>query len=272
MGLGHLGVAGAPVDRDRRGDRPPAGDPGVEAGRLGAQAGVGRDAVSDRGATAGAARLLVGHRAEDDVAAQAHADTPQALESDHQGGDAALHVVHAAAVQAPVAGGGDERVARPLLAGLDVDRVDVAVQEQAAAAAGPRQRGRELRPADEVEVVGHEAVALAGRFGFPQIDGRAERREASGEQRLQGGFVARRVARLAGGGVEGDEPGDEIAQLVTPRPHLGDDLLFEGRAFGAHAASLCSWSPGGAAPAPPRPATVAGCGPGGFYQPAVGLL
>ena len=69
--LPQLGVAGAALDRDRRVDRAAAGDPDLEAGRLGDDAGVGAHAVRDARDAARSARLLVGDRVHEQVAARA---------------------------------------------------------------------------------------------------------------------------------------------------------------------------------------------------------
>ena len=100
---------------------------------------------------------------------------------------------------------------------------------------------RAIKP-HEVEVIGHEPVALACGFWLPEIDLGVERHETFGELCLQGGFVARRVARFARGGVERDERRDELAELVASRSHVCDDSILEGGTLGAHTASLCSLS------------------------------
>ena len=84
----------------------------------------------------------------------------------------------------------------------------------------PGQTGGELRAADEVEVVGHEAVALAGRLGLPQVGRGAQRGEPRRQQPLQGGFVARRVARLIAPSCRGRRAGrrGRTARRAAPAP------------------------------------------------------
>ncbi len=131
----------------------------------------------------------------DDVAGQTDALAVQRLQGDDQAGDPALHVVGAATEEVAVSLRQDERVAEPLVARLHVHRVDVAVEQDAAAAAGAAEDGGELGPADEVEAGRHEPVAVPGRLRLPHVRLRAERLEPRGEQPLQPLLVARRVAR-----------------------------------------------------------------------------
>ena len=92
---------------------------------------------------------------------------------------AALHVAGAAPVEPAVADLGGERVAGPLGLGLARDDVDVAVEQQAAAAAGAAQRRDELGAPGEVQPLGHQRRArqLAG-VGLEQVDLRARRAQA----------------------------------------------------------------------------------------------
>ena len=149
--LGELGVGGAALDHERRVQRAAARDPDVERGRLGDDAGVRLDAVRHGGDPAGAGGLLVGDRVDQHVAAQRHAEPHERLGGEHHRRHAALHVARAAAVELSVALGGAERVARPALARLDRDGVDVAVEQQAAAAARAREAGEQLRAALEAQ-------------------------------------------------------------------------------------------------------------------------
>ena len=103
MRVVHLGVAGAAEGADHRVDAAATGHPDVEAGGLGAEAGVGAHAVRGAGVGAGAARLLVGVGAEDDVAGEVRAQPRDRLEREQHAGDAALHVAAAAAVELAVA-------------------------------------------------------------------------------------------------------------------------------------------------------------------------
>ena len=225
--LTHLGVAGTALHGDEGRQRAAAGDPGVEASGFGADAGVGLHAVGDAGEATGARRLLVGVGTEDDVAGEADAGAGQALEGDHQGGDAALHVAHAAGVQAAVASRQRERVVGPLVARLDVHGVDVTVEEQAAPAARAAQPRSELRAPGEVEIIGNVTVAAAGGLGLPHVRLGAQRREPALEDPLQLLLVARRHAHGARRRVAGDELGRQAEELVAGVPHRGHDLLFK---------------------------------------------
>ena len=99
-----LGVARTARDGDRRVDRAAAGDPDVEAGRLGDDPRVGAHAARDEGEAAGARRLLVGDRADDQVAGEPDAQRARASRPPStMRRDAALHVARAAAVEVPVA-------------------------------------------------------------------------------------------------------------------------------------------------------------------------
>ena len=246
--LRHLRVPGTAGHGDQRRDRAAAAHPGVELGGLGGDTCVGPHAVRDGGAAAGAARLLVGDRAEHDVAGKADALAAQRLQGDHQPRDAALHVVGAAAVQVAGALGEPIRVAEPLPAWLDVDGVDVTVDQKATAGACAGQSRGELRPPGEVEAGRNEAVAVAGGLRLPEVRRRAQRLEARGEQPLQLLFIVRRVAGVPRRGVADDKLGGQADQLVLGRAHGFDDALFE-RRLQFH-------------PVPPR--TTDTCGAGGI--------
>jgi hypothetical protein len=85
--------------------------------------------------------LLVGHRALDD--APAPLGPPQRLDGDHLGGQPALHVGGAAAVDPAVRDLAAERVARPVVA--DRDDVVVAVEVDRRAGAAAVERGQQIR-------------------------------------------------------------------------------------------------------------------------------
>ena len=150
-----------------------------------------RDAVAHRGQAAGAGRLLVGDRVHDQVAAQPDAEPASTSAANTIAADAALHVAGAAAVQVAVAHLGRLRVARPALARLGRDDVDVAVQEQAAAAA----RSGEAWP-----------PAAAGR--------RSDR--AGGIWPRAGHVLGRRLPDVDGG-AGGAQPVAEVAPAGRPR-------------------------------------------------------
>jgi hypothetical protein len=183
--------------------------------------------VLDAGEAAGPRRLLVGVRAVDDVAEQADTGPVQRLQGEQQRSEAALHVVDPAAPQGAAPFDDGERVALPVLARLRGDGVDVTVQQQRATPALAGQTRGELRAALEVEVVGHESIARAGRRRLPDVDLGADGAQAGGQGLLQARFLARRVADLAGGRVEGDELADQLDELVAPVAHQPDDPLLD---------------------------------------------
>ena len=147
--LRHLGVPGPALDGDGRRQRAAARHPDLERRRLRHDAGVGAHAVPRGGEPAGAGRLLVGDGVHDHVAGELHAEPREHLGRVDHARDAALHVARAAPVQVAVADLGPIRVARPALARVGRDDVDVAVQEQALAAARAGEPGGELRAAVE---------------------------------------------------------------------------------------------------------------------------
>ena len=153
---------------------------------------------------------------------QPHPEPVQHLGREHHAGHAALHVAGAAPVQVAVAHLGPVRVARPAVARLRRDDVDVAVQEQAAAAARPGEPGGQLRAPVEAESRRH--LARAGDVGggrLPDVHGGAGRGQALPEIGLQVGLLAGRVARRAGGRVEPDQPRRQLDQLF---PTGGDRI------------------------------------------------
>ena len=118
----------------------------------------------------GAGRLLVGDGVDDQVARQADVEAGEHLGREHHRGDAALHVAGAAAVELAVADDGRVRVVRPARLGLARDDVDVAVQQEAATAAGAGEARDQLRPAVEVELERHLAPAHVPRPRLPDVD------------------------------------------------------------------------------------------------------
>ena len=112
-----------------------ARDPDVEAGRLGDDARVRAQPALDDRRAACAGRLLVRVRRDDQVAGEADTFRGEHLGGEHHRRDPALHVAGAAAVELPVSHLRGERLARPALARLDRDDVDVAVEDERAAAA-----------------------------------------------------------------------------------------------------------------------------------------
>ena len=149
------------------------------------------------------------------------------LGGQHHGRHAALHVARAAAVEHPVAHDRRVRVVRPALLRLARDDVDVAVEQQAATAAGAGEAREQLRPAVEVELERHLAPAHVLGRAAPRVDRRAGGRQPLGEMRLQRGLVARRVARVARRRVEADQRGGQLDELVAALGDRLDDALLE---------------------------------------------
>src|SRR6185312_16273642 len=98
------------------------------------------------------------------------------------------------AIEVAVAHLGLVRVARPAVARLGRHHVDVAVEEEALAAAGAREPGRQLRPALEAEPGRHlPRAGDVGRRGLPQVHRRAGGPEPVAEIVLQARLLAGRV-------------------------------------------------------------------------------
>ena len=211
---------------DGEGDRV---DPGARPARMSVLAGDGRGQHVDalmRADRAHAGRLADDHHARLGQARRqlgdqpAHPDATDLLvigegEVDRHGeprrlerrrerqraGDEALHVGGAAAVEAAVAFGQGERIARPALA-HDRDHVGVARQRDAALAIG----------AD-----GGEQIRLAARVVVDQPHRDAQRVETIGDE-----FDELEVG-LRRDGVEADEPGEQLARARCrgPDPRSG---------------------------------------------------
>ena len=220
--LGHLGMARAAGDRERRCQRAAAGHPHLERGRLGHDARVCAHAVADGGQAAGARRLLVGDRVHDQVALQAHPEPGEHLGRVDHAGDAALHVTRPAAVEIAVAHLRPVGIARPAVARLRRNDVDMAVQEQAVPAAGAREPRRQLRAPVEPQARRHlPRPGDVGRVGLPDVHGGAGGAQALAEVGLQVGLLAGRVVRRASGRVEPDQPRRQLDQLI---PAGGDRI------------------------------------------------
>ena len=152
------------------------GDAGVERGGLGEKSAVGAD-VAEQVHRAEAAVLFVGHTGQNHVAGQTRTFRGQGADSRHTGSDAAFHVVGAATIHTAVADRGGERVRHALHA----DRVDVADEHQAAAAAGAGQPGDSGGPTGlGFENAGFEA---AGADGFGDEAGNRSLARAGRSQR-----------------------------------------------------------------------------------------
>jgi hypothetical protein len=205
------------LDRHGRDQRPPAGPPDGQPGRLGDDHAVAAHAVGDRRKAAGAGRLLVGHGAHGEVAAQ-HAEPGDRLGGDHHGGDAALHVAGAAPVHPAVAEGRAVGRGRPAAARLDVDHVDVAVQDQVPPVPLPGEPGRQLRSALEADRLRHHrrSTGVAGRR-LPEVYLRSRSRQPGCQQLLQKPLLAGRVRRpCPGRRVERYQRLEQLEQLAGP--------------------------------------------------------
>jgi hypothetical protein len=183
--------------------------------------------VGDARDAAGARRLLVGDRVHEQVAGEPDAEAREHLCGRHHRRDAALHVARAAPEEQAVAHDGRVRVVRPACLRLARDDVDVAVQEQAAPAAGAREAREQLWPAREVELERHLPAAHVLGPRLPDLDGRAGRAQPRREVGLERRLVACRVARVACRRVEPDQVGGELHELVAALGDRGHDALLE---------------------------------------------
>ena len=148
--------------------------------------------------------------------------------------DAALHVAGAAAVDRPVAHLAAERVARPVLARLDRDDVDVAVQQQRRAAARAGESREQLRPPRERETVGDEGVTgqRAG-VGLLELHVGAVPAQPGGQVALQLGNVAGGGADVGGDRVEADQRLQQLDEVALASGDvLADALLQRGQQSG----------------------------------------
>ena len=224
------GVPRAAPHRDARQQAAAAGDPDGEAARLRHDRGVGlQQARGEQPARAG--RLLLGHRVDDEIAGQRHAELGQHAGGRHHARDAALHVTRPTAVEQAVAELGGERVGqRPVRSRLDVDDVDVAVEQQRAPAAAAAEARDELRPALERELVGHHRVgSQRRRIRLVQNDLGAVGAQQRREVLLQRALLARWSAGRVRHGVEGHQLARQRHERVAARDHGSDDALLLGR-------------------------------------------
>ena len=229
MLMREAGVARPPLHLDLGHQRAERAQPGGESGGLRHDPAVGGHPVGDRGERARAGRLLVGDRVDDQIATQRYVQAAQHLRGEHHRRHAALHVAGAAAVEPAIAHPGVERVARPLLARLGPDHVDVAVEEHAAPAAGPRRAGYELGAATKV-IPGWECVAVGGQscgVGFPQLNLEPGTTQSFGEVSLQRRLIAWSQIGVRGPGVEAHERGQQVDELGLPAVDLIDHTPFE---------------------------------------------
>lgn len=233
-------MPGAAIHRDRGHERAAGAEPRRQARRLGDDPCVGPHARGRHGERARAGRLLVGDRADHEIAPQRNLELAQHLGGKQHRGHAALHVARSAAEQPSVAHLRRERRAGPSLARLGRHDVDVAVEQQVAPAAGPARPGHQLRPAAEVMTVGDRIPARRqlGHLGLPHPNRQPRGAQPCGNVILQRRLVARRVIRVRRTGVEGDEIAQQADQLVLSPRHLRDDALLQGRQVGGHRATV----------------------------------
>ena len=201
------------LDVDRGEQRAAAGDADVEPRRLRHDRGVGAQRAGGR-EPARAGRLLLADGVHDQVAAQPDAELRERLGGRHHRGHAALHVARAAAVDRAVVHLARERVARPRRPRPGRDHVDVAVEQQRAAAPRAAEPRDELGPPGEREA-GRD-VGMAGdelRRRLEERHVRAVALQPPGEEALEPGDVAARDERLARRGVEADQAPQQRHEL-----------------------------------------------------------
>ena len=109
--------------------------------------------------------LLVGDRGDDDVAGEI--ERRRLAARDQRGGEPGLHVVGAAPVEPVAVERGCERRVHP----LDVDRVDVAAEQQRPAAAAAARADDDARPAGRLL----EDLGLEAGVARPRGDERCDR-------------------------------------------------------------------------------------------------
>ena len=207
-----------------------ARDPDVEAGRLADDRRVGAEPALDEGGAARAGRLLVGVGGDDEVAGERHPELRQRLGGDRHCGDPALHVARAATVEESVPHLGGERIARPAIARLDGDGVDVPVEDERAAAARTAAAGDQLRPTAEVEPGWDERLPGECRgVRLPEVDLGSGAFEPAREVLLERRLLSRRVPLGASGRVEADQRRGELHEVVAAlRDRLADAKLDVG--------------------------------------------
>jgi hypothetical protein len=132
------------------------GDEVVGAERLGDHRGVGAKAALHQMVRAFAALGLAGDAGDDQIAGKPHAGSANGLGGHDDAGQAALHVLHAVAVQAIALEARRPRIALPA-AGERVD-VGVAVEHEAGAAARAAQ-GRDRLEAAGLDLLQIDVVA-----------------------------------------------------------------------------------------------------------------
>ena len=155
------------------------------------------------GDAAEAARFLVDRAGNLDRARKIRIDVHERLDGDDRGGEPALHVAGAAAIDLAVRDHAGEGIDRPAVAGLD--DVDVRVEMD----------GRSARPAVEAgdDVDARIAVGVAGRaFGADEFDAEAALLQARGQVFGAGAVgVAGRIDRR-----KADQVGGQRREILGP--------------------------------------------------------
>ena len=218
--------------------------------------GVGAEAVVQAGQRAVAGALLLDHRLQEYRRGRAAAQALHGPEGGDGGGDARLHVARAATVQAVAVDARLEWRRRPELLHPHRHHVDVAVEDQRAAAA---LRARPVRADDVVVAVpaahGRRIAGQMREFIGPHRDAQRLQSHAL-EQALQVVLCAGLLSQQAG---KAHQRGEQTHQFVAGRIHGGQQFLLErgiGRVFSSrlHRRFLPSC---GAAPPTPGPAACA---------------
>ena len=208
---------GRPGTADHAVVRTSARDPGLKAGRLGHDAGVGPQAALDQRGAARTRGLLVGVGRDQQIAVERDPERGQRLDREHHRRDPALHVARAAPVHAPVAHGRDERIARPLRTRLRGHDVDMPVEHQRPPAAAPRV-ARSAAGGPRRTARAEPAASPPSRpRPAPTHRPTPRRRRAPRQVLLQGGLVAARIPDLTRGRVEPDERARQPDQFVATR-------------------------------------------------------
>ena len=218
---------------------------------LGDGTGVRPVAPEASGQRAPASReLLVHHRLDEQVAAEAQARLPESHRHRGLRGEAALHVPAPAPVQPPPADRAGERAAGPgLVAGRD--RVDVPAQEEAPSPPRPGQARDEVVAAAVAPVPPHEGMARAREEAdVVELHVDAVASQGAGQDLLGRGLVA---VRRDGHAVHAHERLGESDDFAAERPQQPPRVAGRGgRRVSGHGGAPSPSRPGEAARSPRR--------------------
>ena len=161
-------------------------DERVEPGAFGDHRAVGVGRVAPGRERAVARAFLFDHGFEADSASQRDLGLADGFERPQRGDEAALHVPAAAAVQPAADDPAAPRILRPPADGLRAHHVDVAVQDEAAAAAAAGRFGDHVGTRHVGMRHGREARQPAQPIGVDVADGGREphRLQAAGDEQL----------------------------------------------------------------------------------------